>query len=109
MSVLEVARPATPSRSLEQRLAALEVANTVRIHRSRVKREIASGRRHVVAVLVADDPLLDTMKVWDLLIAQPKRGRVRVNSLLTRLRISPSKTVGGLSERQRNDLVEALS
>lgn len=102
-------QPATPVRSIEQRLAALKRANHIRSHRARLKREVASGRRHVAAVLVADDPLLDTMKVWDLLIAQPKRGRVKVNNLLTRLRISPSKTVGGLSARQRNELLEYLS
>jgi len=32
----------------------------------------------------------------------------RANDILTQCRISPSKTVGGLSERQRNELVTFL-
>ena len=38
----------------------------------------------------------------------PKYGRVKVNRILTHCRISPSKTIGGLSERQRNELVRLL-
>ena len=37
-----------------------------------------------------------------------KYGRVKVNRILTHCRISPSKTIGGLSERQRNELVSYL-
>ena len=44
----------------------------------------------------------------DLLLAVPKYGRVKVNRILTHCRISPSKTIGGLSERQRNELVSYL-
>ena len=42
------------------------------------------------------------------LLAVPKYGRVKVNRILTHCRISPSKTIGGLSERQRNELVSYL-
>jgi hypothetical protein len=42
------------------------------------------------------------------LLAVPKYGRVKVNRILTQCRISPSKTVGGLSERQRNELISFL-
>ena len=51
---------------------------------------------------------LQTAKVFDLLLAVPKYGRVKVNRILTHCRISPSKTIGGLSERQRNELVSYL-
>ena len=37
-----------------------------------------------------------------------KYGRVKVNKILTTCRISPSKTIGGLSERQRSELVSLL-
>jgi hypothetical protein len=33
---------------------------------------------------------------------------VKVNRILTQCRISPSKTIGGLSERQRSELVSYL-
>jgi hypothetical protein len=46
--------------------------------------------------------------VFDMLLAVPKYGRVKVNKILTHCRISPSKTIGGLSERQRAELVSML-
>jgi hypothetical protein len=38
----------------------------------------------------------------------PKYGRVKVNKLLTQCKVSPSKTIGGLSQRQRSELVTLL-
>jgi hypothetical protein len=46
--------------------------------------------------------------VFDLLLAVPKYGRVKVNKILSQCRISPSKTLGGLSERQRRELVALM-
>jgi hypothetical protein len=46
--------------------------------------------------------------VFDLLLAVPKYGRVKVNKILGTCKISPSKTVGGLSERQRRELVALM-
>ena len=43
-----------------------------------------------------------------MLLAVPKYGRVKVDKILRQCKISPSKTVGGLSERQRNELVGLL-
>ena len=43
-----------------------------------------------------------------MLLAVPKYGRVKVNKILVHCRISPSKTIGGLSERQRSELVSLL-
>ena len=41
----------------------------------------------------------------DLLMAAPKCGRVKSARIMEQCRISPSKTVGGLSERQRHELL----
>ena len=59
--------------------------------------------------LLADppDPLL-TAKVFDVLLAVPKLGRVRVSKLLSACRIAPSTTIGGLSQRQRDELIAHL-
>jgi hypothetical protein len=46
--------------------------------------------------------------VFDMLLAVPKYGRVKVNKVLVQCRISPSKTIGGLSQRQRTELVSML-
>ena len=98
-----------PSRTVEQRMAALEHGNRIRLYRAQVKRDLKAGRRSVLDELAAVDDRLASMKVFDLLLAVPKLGRVKVSRLLARNGISPSKTVGGLSERQRRVLVMALS
>jgi hypothetical protein len=43
-----------------------------------------------------------------MLLAVPKYGRVKANKILQTCRISPSKTIGGLSDRQRAELVGML-
>ena len=48
-------------------------------------------------------------KVFDMILAVPKYGRVKANKILNQCRISPSKTIGGLSERQRAELVVQLA
>lgn len=59
--------------------------------------------------LLLDPPdYLETAKVFDLLLAVPKYGRVKVNKILSTCRISPSKTIGGLSQRQRTELVQLM-
>lgn len=100
--------PATPERSLNQRMDALARANEVRIKRAQLKRDLKAGRRSIATLL--DDPpeYLETAKVFDMLLAVPKYGRVKVNKILAHCRIAPSKTIGGLSERQRSELVSLL-
>ena len=44
-----------------------------------------------------------------MLLAVPKYGRVKVNKVLVQCRISPSKTIGGLSQRQRTELVSCCA
>lgn len=99
---------AAPHRSLRQRREALARANEIRSHRATLKREVKTGRRAVPAILLDPHTEVETMKVFDLLVAMPKIGRVKANKVLQVTRISPSKTVGGLSERQRRELVSLL-
>ena len=42
-------------------------------------------------------------------MAVPKFGRVKAARLLNQCRISQSKTVGGLSDRQRGELIALFS
>jgi hypothetical protein len=66
--------------------------------------------RAQVARLLADPPdYVGTAKVIDMLMAVPKFGRVKAARLLNQCRISQSKTVGGLSERQRAELVNLFN
>src|SRR5215210_5348482 len=102
-------RPAhTPERSLVQRMDALQRANAIRTQRAQLKRDLKGGRRNIHQLLLDPPEWLATAKVFDMLLAVPKYGRVKVNKILGQCRISPSKTIGGLSERQRSELVAQL-
>ncbi len=99
---------AAPERSLVQRMDALQRANEIRTRRAQLKRDLKGGRVSVQDLLADPPAYLETAKVFDMLLAVPKYGRVKVNKILVQCRISPSKTIGGLSERQRNELVSLL-
>jgi len=89
-------------------MEALRRANEIRTRRAELKRELKAGRKHIHPLLLDPPEYLQTAKVFDLLLAVPKYGRVKVNRILTQCRISPSKTIGGLSQRQRTELVSYL-
>jgi hypothetical protein len=99
---------AAPERSLTQRMEALQRANDVRSRRAQLKRDLKAGRQPIHELLLQPPDFLETAKVFDLLLAVPKYGRVKVNKILSQCRISPSKTLGGLSGRQRSELVDLL-
>jgi hypothetical protein len=97
-----------PERSLDQRMEALKRANDIRVRRARLKKELKDGRAQIEEIL--DDPpeFVSTAKVFDMLLAVPKFGRVKAARFLNQCRISQAKTVGGLSERQRSELIGLL-
>lgn len=97
-----------PERSLNQRMDALARANRIRSERARLKRELKAGRLSIHTLLLDPPEYLETAKVFDMMLAVPKYGRVKVNKILTQCRISPSKTIGGLSQRQRAELVALM-
>src|SRR5713226_9919730 len=93
-----------PGRSREQRLRALEQANEVRTARAELKKELASGKIELVQILADPPPCVRTARVRDLLLVLPKVGSVRAARILAQCGIAHSKTLGGLSERQRAEL-----
>ena len=99
---------AAPERSLVQRMEALARANDIRSRRAQLKRDLKAGRQPIHELLLEPPEYLETAKVFDLLLAVPKYGRVKVNKILSQCKISPSKTIGGLSERQRGELVALM-
>jgi S13-like protein len=103
-----LAKTAAPERSLVQRMDALSKANEIRTRRAQLKRDLKSGRMSIHKLLLQPPEWIETAKVLDMLLAVPKYGRVKANKILTQCRISPSKTIGGLSERQRSELVTLL-
>jgi hypothetical protein len=96
-------------RSKAQRMTALRHANEIRIRRAQIKKDVKARRLNVAALIASPPADLETMKVFPLLLAAPKIGRVKANKILTMHRISPSKTIGGLSHRQRVELAIALA
>lgn len=98
----------TPARTTEQRMDALDKANAIRKRRAQLKRDLKAGRVSL-RVLLADPPeWLESAKVIDLLMATPKYGRIKANTVMRRCQISPSKTASGLSDRQREAILRML-
>ena len=96
---------ATPVRTLEQRLEALRRANAIRSQRARLKKDLKVGVIKIDELLAEPPEFIKTAKVVDVLLAVPNCGKVKSTKVLNHCRISPNKTVGGLSERQRRELV----
>ncbi|MDQ3769216.1 MAG: hypothetical protein M3370_07045 [Actinomycetota bacterium] len=78
------------------------------MQRAAFKRDLKLRRVTIYAYLLDPPEWLETAKVFDILMAIPKYGRVKVNKALVQCRISPSKTFAGLSPRQRDELVAHL-
>ena len=97
-----------PIRSLDQRMEALKRANDIRVKRAQLKKDLKSGDASIEEILRNPPEFVSTAKVFDMLMAVPKFGRVKAARFLNQCRISQSKTVGGLSERQRAELVGLL-
>lgn len=89
-------------------MEALGKANEIRSARAQLKRDLKAGRTSIQQLLMDPPEFLETAKVFDMMLAVPKYGRVKVNKILQTCRISPSKTIGGLSDRQRAELVGLL-
>lgn len=97
-----------PERSLVQRMDALQKANDIRTKRAQLKRDLKGGRIKIHDLLLEPPEYVDTMKVFDAMLATPKYGRVKVQKILVQCRISPSKTIGGMSPRQRTEIVSMI-
>lgn len=100
--------PDAPVRSLEQRMLALKNANEIRTRRAALKRDIRDGGTQIRDVILEPPDYALTARVYDLLVAAPKLGPVKARRALRDARVSPRKTLGGLSLRQRAELTGTL-
>lgn len=98
-----------PERSLDQRMDALRRANEIRSRRAKLKRDLKDGATSIGAIIADPPDFVLTAKVFDMLVAVPKYGKVKATRFLNTCRISQGKTIGGLSERQRSELLEVLN
>lgn len=85
----------------QQRNDALAAANETRLNRAQMKRDIKAGRVLVDEILLDPPWYVEKMSVIELLIAMPKRGRIRATQVLNQTKIPVGKEVGRLTEHQR--------
>ena len=100
------AKASVPGRSREQRLGALQQANEIRSARAKLKKDLASGKLELARVLAQPPACARTARVRDILLVLPKIGSVRAGRILAQAGIAHSKTLGGLTDRQRAELVD---
>jgi hypothetical protein len=94
-----------PGRSREQRLRALRLANEIRSARAQLKRDLASGKIELAQILAQPPECVRTARVRDVIVALPRIGSVKAGRILADCGIAHSKTLGGLTERQRTELL----
>lgn len=97
-----------PEMSIEDRRRALELSKASRQLRAKYKAMISAGELSFSDFLaIADsEPTLQRMRVKDLLESVPGYGKVRVENLMRKSAISPTRRVQGLGKKQRNVLLE---
>jgi predicted flap endonuclease-1-like 5' DNA nuclease len=100
--------PVVSARSAQRRLVSLARANEVRVKRADLKRALAAGSVTFAEVLANPPACALTAKVEDLLLSVPGIGPARSARALAHCRITHTKTIGGLSDRQRAALTDRL-
>lgn len=91
-----------------QRLRALERANQVRLARAELKRRIADGEALAADVILTCPQEMDSWSVAELLMSQRRWGSTRCRKFLARNQINERKTLGALTERQRQLIATQL-
>jgi hypothetical protein len=90
-------------------MRALEQANRVRLARAELKRQVAEGEVTAAEIVLTCPWEAESMPIGDLLVSQHRWGRTRSHRFLAAMRMSETKTIGSLTERQRNELAARLS
>jgi hypothetical protein len=91
-----------------QHLRALQRANEVRLARAELKRRVAEGELTASEVVLDSPWEAESMAIADLLMSQRRWGRTRCRRFLAQVPLSETKTIGTLTERQRNAVAALL-
>ena len=83
----------------------MRLANEIRSARAQLKKELASGKIELARILAQPPEYVRTARVRDVLLGLPKIGSVKAGRILADCGIAPSKTLGGLTERLRTELL----
>jgi hypothetical protein len=89
-------------------MRALAQANRVRLARAELKRQVADGETTVSEVVLNCPWEAESMAISDLLMSQHRWGRTRCRRFLSSIPMSETKTIGSMTERQRNALAAML-
>jgi hypothetical protein len=100
---------ATATAPAPQHMRALERANRVRLARAELKRQVAEGEVTAAEVVTTCPWEAESMSIGDLLMSQHRWGRTRCHRFLSPLRMSETKQLGTLTQRQRDELAMRLN
>ena len=92
-----------------QHMRALARANQVRLARAELKRKVAEQDVDAADVILRCPWEAHSMAVADLLISQRRWGQTRCRRFLAQIPMSEKKTVGSMTERQRQTLAAMLA
>jgi hypothetical protein len=92
-----------------QYMRALERANQVRLARAELKRRVAAEETSVADVILDCPWEAESMAVGDLLMSQRRWGQTRCRKFLAQVPMSEKKTIGSMTDRQRNRLAAMLT
>jgi hypothetical protein len=92
----------------QQHLRALARANSVRLARAELKRQIAAEEISASEVILDCPWEAASMAISDLLMCQRRWGRARCRRLLISLGVPENKQIGTLTQRQRLALAAVL-
>jgi hypothetical protein len=92
-----------------QHMRALARANEVRLARAELKRKVADEQVNVGSVILECPWEASSMAVADLLMSQRRWGQTRCRRFLAQIPMSEKKTVGSMTERQRQTLAAMLA
>src|SRR3954454_25366268 len=92
-----------------QHMRALAQANRVRLARAELKRLVAEGEATVAEIVLTRAWEAESMAIADLLMSQHRWGRSRCRRFLASISMTETKTIGSMTERQRNELATRLT
>jgi hypothetical protein len=100
---------ATATAPAPQHMRALAQANRVRLARAELKRQVAEGEVSVAEIVLERPWEAESMSIADLLMSQHRWGRTRCRRFLVQIPMVETKTIGSMTDRQRNELAKRLS
>lgn len=99
----------TATKPAPQHMRALMQANRVRLARAELKQRVCDGALSAAEVVRECPWEAESMEIAELLMSQHRWGRQRCRRFLASISISETKTVGSMTQRQRDALASHLS